>query len=183
MDYQKNIKENIVFRIKLLVPIKVLISTVLHYITQPLYLRACTLSYNQQQVQQYVPKRHDNIIYKLSFGIRKTIKAILSSMTRIKLIIYIEDPKKASSVDYVHVKEDTEIEETTIVNIITTTHPVRSNATSTINLDAGQASIQQKIDNKYILSINNMFNTQKSRKLYQPNITASLLYKKEQKIF
>jgi hypothetical protein len=47
MDYQKNTKENIVFKIKLLVPIEVLINTVLYYITQPLHLRAYILSYNQ----------------------------------------------------------------------------------------------------------------------------------------
>ena len=56
-------------------------------------------------------------------------------MTRIKLIIYIEDPKKALSVDHAHI-EDTEAEETTIADIITTSHPVGSNATSIINLDA-----------------------------------------------
>ena len=111
-------------------------------------------------------KRYNNTIYKLSLGIKKTIKAILSSITRIRLIIYIEDPKEASGVDYVHIEENTKVEETTIVNIATTTHPIRSDATSTINLDTSQASIQQKIDNKYILSINNMPNTQESRKLY-----------------
>jgi hypothetical protein len=47
MDYQKNTKENTAFGIKLLVPVKVLINTVLHYTTQLLYLRACVLSYNQ----------------------------------------------------------------------------------------------------------------------------------------
>ena len=56
-------------------------------------------------------------------------------MTRIRLIICIEDPEEASGVDYAHI-EDTKAEETTIVNIITTSHPVRSNATSVINLDA-----------------------------------------------
>ena len=56
-------------------------------------------------------------------------------MTRIGLIIHIEDPKEAPSVDYTHI-EDTEAEETTIVDIITTSHPVRSNATSVISLDA-----------------------------------------------
>ena len=65
-----------------------------------------------------------------------TIKVILSSITRIRLIIRIEDPEKASSVDYVHVKKDTEVEETTIADIVTTTHPVKNDATSTINLDA-----------------------------------------------
>ena len=116
-------------------PIKVLISTVLYYITQLLYLKACALSYNQQQVQQYVPKRHDNTIYKLSLRIKKTIKAILSSITRIRLIIYIEDPKEASNMDYIHIEEDTKVEETTMADIITTTYPIRSNAISAINLD------------------------------------------------
>ena len=82
-----------------------------------------------------MPKRHDNTIYKLSLGIKKTIKAILSSITRIRLIIYIEDPKEASSVDYVYIEEDTKVKETTVADIITTTYPVRSDITSIINLD------------------------------------------------
>ena len=55
-------------------------------------------------------------------------------MTRIRLIIYIEDPEKVFSMDYAHIK-DTEVEEITIADIITTSYPVRSNATSVINLD------------------------------------------------
>ena len=86
-------------------------------------------------------------------------------MTRIRLIIYIEDPKEAPGIDYAHIK-DTKAEETTIVDIITTSHPIRSNIISVINLDASQVSIQQKRDNKYILNINNMSNIQESRKLY-----------------
>ena len=82
-----------------------------------------------------MPKRYDNTIRKLSLGIKKIIKVILSSITRIKLIIYIEDPKKASSVDYVYIEEDTKVEETTIADIATTTYPIRSNTTSIINLD------------------------------------------------
>ena len=82
-----------------------------------------------------MPKRHDNTIYKLFLGIKKTIKAILSSTTRIRLIIRIEDPKEAPSVNHVYIKEDTEVEETTIADIVTTTYPVRSNTTSIINLD------------------------------------------------
>ena len=78
-------------------------------------------------------------------------------MTRIKLTVYIEDPEETSSIDYAHV-EDTKAEETTIVNIITTSHPIKSNAIFTINLDASQVSIQQKRDNKHILNINNMPN-------------------------
>ena len=82
-----------------------------------------------------MPKRYDNTIYKPSLGIKKIIKAILSSTTRIGLIIRIEDPKEAPSVDYVYIEEDTKVEETTIADIITTTYPVRSNTISIINLD------------------------------------------------
>ena len=78
-------------------------------------------------------------------------------MTRIRLIIYIEDPEEAFSINRAHIK-DIKAEEITIVDIITTSHPIGSNATSIINLDASQASIQQKRDNKYILSINNILN-------------------------
>jgi len=56
-------------------------------------------------------------------------------MTRIGPIIRMEDPKEAPGVDYVYIEEDTEVEETTIADIITTTHPIRSDAISTINLD------------------------------------------------
>ena len=104
-----------------------------------------------------MPERHNNIIYKLFLKSKKIIKVILSSITRIKLIIYIKDPEEAFSINYIHI-EDTEAEETTIADIVTTGHPVRSNTTSTINLDASQVSIQQKRDNKYILNINNMPN-------------------------
>ena len=82
-----------------------------------------------------MPERHDNTIYKLSLGIKKTIKAILSSTTRIRPIIYIEDPKEAPSVDYVYIKEDTKVEETTMADIATTTHPIRSDTIFIINLD------------------------------------------------
>ena len=57
-------------------------------------------------------------------------------MTIIGLIIYIEDPEEVFGIDHVHVKEDTKIEKTTIVDIATTTHSVRSNTISIINLDA-----------------------------------------------
>ena len=40
-----------------------------------------------------MPKRYNNTIRKLSLGIKKIIKVILSSITRIRLIIYIKDPK------------------------------------------------------------------------------------------
>ena len=83
-----------------------------------------------------MPKRYDNTIRKLSLGIKKTIKVILSSTTRIRPIIYIEDPKEAPGVDYIYIKEDTEVEETTMADIITTTHPIRSDTTFIINLDA-----------------------------------------------
>ena len=56
-------------------------------------------------------------------------------MTRIRLIVYIEDPKEALSVNYTHI-EDTKAEETTIVNIITTSHSIKSNFISVINLNA-----------------------------------------------
>ena len=83
-----------------------------------------------------MPERYNNIIYKLFLRSKKTIKVILSSITRIRLIIYIKDPEKASSVDHAHI-EDTKAEETTIANIITTSHPIKSNTISIINLDAG----------------------------------------------
>jgi nicotinamide mononucleotide (NMN) deamidase PncC len=83
-----------------------------------------------------MPKRYDNTIHKLSLGIKKIIKAIPSSMTKIGLIIYMEDPKEALGVNHIHIKEDTEVEETTVVDIATTIYPIRSDAISTINLDA-----------------------------------------------
>ena len=48
----------------------------------------------------------------------------------------MEDPEEAPSVDYVYVEEDTKVEETTVADIVTTTHPVGSNAISIISLDA-----------------------------------------------
>ena len=81
-----------------------------------------------------MPERHDNIIYK-RFLRSKTIKVILSSITRIGLTICMEDPKEVPSMDRAYI-EDTEAEETTIADIITTSHPVRSNAISIINLNA-----------------------------------------------
>ena len=83
-----------------------------------------------------MPERYDNIIHKLFLRSKKIIKVTLSSITRIGLIICIEDPKEAFGVDYVYI-EDTEVKETTIVDIVTTGHPVGSNAISVINLDAG----------------------------------------------
>jgi hypothetical protein len=81
-----------------------------------------------------VPKRHDNTIRKLPPR-SKIIKVIPSSITRIGPIIRIEDPKEAPSVDHVYIEEDTKVEETTMADIATTTHPVRSNAISVISLD------------------------------------------------
>ena len=80
-------------------------------------------------------KKHNNTIYKLSLGIKKTIKTILSSTTRIKPIIYMEDFKKAPNIDYIYIEEDTKVEETTIADIIITTYFIRSDITSAINLD------------------------------------------------
>ena len=82
-----------------------------------------------------MPKRYDNTIYKLSLGIKKIIKVILSSITRIRPIIRIEDPKETPSVNHVYIEEDTKVEETTVADIVTTTYPVRSDTTSIINLD------------------------------------------------
>ena len=47
----------------------------------------------------------------------------------------MEDPEEAPGVDHVYIEEDTEVKEITIADIITTTYPIRSNATSIINLD------------------------------------------------
>ena len=87
-----------------------------------------------------MPKRHDNTIYKL-FLRSKTIIVILSNITRTGLIIYIKDPKKAPSVNYIHIEADTKVEGTTIADIITTSHPIRSNTIFIINLDTNQVSI------------------------------------------
>jgi hypothetical protein len=83
-----------------------------------------------------MPNRHGNTIYKLFLKNKKTIKVTLSSITRIRLIIYIKDPKGVFSINYTHIK-NTKVEETTIVDIITTNHPIRSNTISIINLDTG----------------------------------------------
>jgi hypothetical protein len=82
-----------------------------------------------------VPERYDNTIRKLFLRSKKTTKAILSSTTRIRPIVGTEDPEEAPSVDYVYIEEDTKVEETTVADIATTTYPIRSNATSIINLD------------------------------------------------
>ena len=80
-----------------------------------------------------MPERYNNTICK-QFLRSKTIKVILSSTTRIRLTICIEDPEEVPNINRAHV-EDTKAEETTIVNIITTGHSIRSNATSIINLN------------------------------------------------
>ena len=69
-------------------------------------------------------------------GFRDTIKVILNSITRFRLIIHIEDPKEAFSVNYTYI-EDTKVEEIIIADIITTGYFVRSNTISVINPDAG----------------------------------------------
>ena len=83
-----------------------------------------------------MPKRYNNIIYKQFLRSKKTIKVTLSSITKIKLIIYIKDPKKAFSVNHVYIEEDTKVKETTIADIIITSHPIKNNAISIINQDA-----------------------------------------------
>ena len=83
-----------------------------------------------------MPKRHDNTIRKRFLRSKKTIKVTPSSTTRIRLIRYMEDPKEASSVDHVHIKKDAEAEETTMADIVTTSHPIRSDIMSAINRDA-----------------------------------------------
>ena len=80
-----------------------------------------------------MPKRHNNTIRK-QFLRSKTIKAILSSTTRIRLTVCIKDLEEAPGIDHAHI-EDTKAEETTMADITTTSHPVGSNVTSIINLD------------------------------------------------
>ena len=48
----------------------------------------------------------------------------------------MEDPKEALGVDYIYIEEDTKIEEITIADIAITTHPIKNNAISIINLNA-----------------------------------------------
>ena len=87
-----------------------------------------------------MPKRYDNTIHKLFLRSKKIIKVTLSSMTRIRLIIYMEDFKETSGVNHAYI-EDTEVEETTIADVVTTNYLVGNNAISIINLDASQVSI------------------------------------------
>ena len=97
-----------------------------------------------------MPKKYNNIIYKLFLKSKKIIKVILSNITRIGLIVYIEDPKKVFSVDYIYIKKDIKVKKTTKEDIITTSHFIKSNTTSIINLDTSQVGIQQKRNNIYI---------------------------------
>jgi hypothetical protein len=62
-------------------------------------------------------------------------------MTRIGPIICMEDPEETPGVDYAYI-EDTEVEETTVADTITTGHSVGSNTIFVINLDISQVSIQ-----------------------------------------
>ena len=81
-------------------------------------------------------KRYKNTIYKPFLKNKKTIKAILSSIIRIKLIIRIKDPKEAFGVNHIHIKKNTEVEKTTKADITTTSYPIKSDTTSIINLNA-----------------------------------------------
>ena len=82
-----------------------------------------------------MPKRRNNIICKLFLRSKRTTKVTLSSMTIIGLIIHIKDPKEAFSINYIYIKKDTKIKKTTVVDIITTTYPIKSNIISMINLN------------------------------------------------
>ena len=113
-----------------------------------------------------MPERHDNTIYKLFFRSKKIIKVTPNSITRIGLIICIEDFEEAFSGDYIYIEEDIKVEETTVIDIVTISHPIKSDAIFIINPDASQANIQQKRDNIYTLNINNMPNMQRNRRLY-----------------
>ena len=79
-------------------------------------------------------ERYNNIIYK-RFLRSKTIKVILSSITRIGLTVCIKDPEEAPSINYAYIEEDTKVEETTVADTITTTYPVRSDTIFIINLN------------------------------------------------
>ena len=81
-------------------------------------------------------ERYNNTIYKRFLRSKKTIKAILNSIIRIRPIVRMEDPKEAFGVDYIYVEEDTKAEEITVADIATTGHPVRSDTISAINRDA-----------------------------------------------
>ena len=69
------------------------------------------------------------------------IKVILSSTTRIGLIVCIGDFKETLSIDYIYIKEDTKVKEITIIDIATISHPIRSDTIFIIDLNTSQASI------------------------------------------
>ena len=87
-----------------------------------------------------MPKKYDNIIYKRFLKSKKIINISLSNITRIRLIVYIEDPKEAFSVDYIYIK-DTKVKEITRIDIVITSYPIRNNTMSAINLDVNQVII------------------------------------------
>ena len=64
---------------------------------------------------------------------KKTIKVILNSITRIRLIVYIEDPKEALSIDYIYMEKDTKAKKTIKADIKTISCLIRSNTVSIIN--------------------------------------------------
>ena len=66
---------------------------------------------------------------------KKKNQVILSSITRIGLIIYIKDPKEAFSVNYMYIEKDIKVKKITKVDIITISYPIKSNAISIINLN------------------------------------------------
>ena len=45
----------------------------------------------------------------------------------------MEDPEEAFSIDYVYIKKDTKVKETTIADIIITGYPIKSDIIFTIN--------------------------------------------------
>ena len=64
------------------------------------------------------------------------IKVILSSITRIGLIIYIKDSEEPPSVNHIYIKEDIKVKEITVIDITTTSYLIRSNTIFLINLEA-----------------------------------------------
>ena len=73
--------------------------------------------------------RYNNTIYKQFLKNKRIIKVILSSITKIRLIKYIEKPKEAFNINYIYIKK------ITIADIITTNCPIKNNITSVINLN------------------------------------------------
>ena len=56
-------------------------------------------------------------------------------MTKVGLIIYIEDPKEALGVDHAYIEKDIKVDKTTVADIVTTNYPVKNNAIFIINLN------------------------------------------------